>query len=355
VTRLSVTGTTFNGRVARIAVDLAGYDPPPGNEQWKVRYSFSNGAPVTDRTTWDVAVRDVLPSRITGLVDGPAPIEGSTVWLAGVGDAWPGASSTVDADGRFGFEGVGFGAYQLYVAPPPGSPLVGRWVGGSGDRSTATRWTVWGDGETIDAATTTLAVGASLTGTATTAGAPLPGASVKIFGLGESWLPRATTTTAADGTWSLHGLAAGTYEVRVEPPAGTGTGVWSPGVTTRAEGTPVTVTTGEAITGIDVAVPTSAAVFGRATDPDTTGADGVRVLLYRPGAYLPTKETVTATDGTYAVAGLPDGTYQVRFLPPAGSGLASTWLGSTVRSASTTISLFGASTVTGVDQQLPTA
>ncbi len=350
VTRLPVTNQQFNGRLVRVVVDLDGYDPPPGNDAWKVRYNFSGT--VTDRTTWDVAVRDILPSRITGLVEGPAPVEGSTVWLARFGDVWPGASSTVDADGRFGFEGVAFGTYQLYVAPPPGSPLVGRWIGGSGtDRAAATRWTVWGDGETIGTATTTLAVGASLSGTVSNGGAPLAGASVRVFGLGETWLPRATTTTADDGTWTVPGLPAGTYEVQVQPL--TGAAMWAPGVASRDAGTPVVVAAGEAVTGISVDRAATRAVVGRVTDLGGTGVPDVRVVLYQPAAWLGTREATTRADGSFAILDVPDGTYQVRFLPPAGSGLASTWLGNGVRTASTTITLTGGVSVTGVDQTLP--
>jgi hypothetical protein len=277
------------------------------------------------------------------------------VWLARLGDAWPAASSTVNEVGRFGFSGVGVGTYQLYVAPPPGSPLVGRWIGGSGDRAGATRWTVWGGGETIGTSTTTLALGASLSGRVTTAGAPLPGARVMVFGPGESWLPRASTYADTDGTWAVAGLADDTYEVLVQPPAGTGSGLWFPGVATRAEGTPVSVVAGAPVAGIDVDVPTTAAVSGRVTAPGGAGVGQVRVALFRTGAYVPAREVLTAPNGSYLAGGLAPGTYQVRFLPPEASGLGPTWLGSPTRAGSTSTSAAAGVPVTGVDQELPPA
>ena len=45
-------------------------------------------------------------------------------------------------------------------------------------------------------------------------------------------------------------------------------------------------------------------------------------------------------DGSFfapTVLDVPDGTYQVRFLPPVDSGLAPTWYGNGIRTASTTI------------------
>lgn len=56
--QIDVTQNRFNGHLLTITVDLAGYLPPEGNEQWQVEYQFS-GHEVTDRTTWQAAIEDV--------------------------------------------------------------------------------------------------------------------------------------------------------------------------------------------------------------------------------------------------------------------------------------------------------
>lgn len=56
--QINVTQSRFNGHLLTITVDLAGYVPPEGNEQWQVEYQFV-GTDVTDRTTWQAAIEDV--------------------------------------------------------------------------------------------------------------------------------------------------------------------------------------------------------------------------------------------------------------------------------------------------------
>jgi hypothetical protein len=58
VTSVDVTQSRFNGRLLSIEVDLTGYTPPPGNDQWFVEYNFGGGLQVTDRTTWTAWIGD---------------------------------------------------------------------------------------------------------------------------------------------------------------------------------------------------------------------------------------------------------------------------------------------------------
>lgn len=54
-TSLDVTGSKFDGKTVRVAVELTGYSPPSNNRWWKIRYNFGSGK-VTDRTTWSVNI-----------------------------------------------------------------------------------------------------------------------------------------------------------------------------------------------------------------------------------------------------------------------------------------------------------
>jgi hypothetical protein len=82
----------------------------------------------------------------------------------------------------------------------------------------------------------------------TTGGAPLADATVYAYRPG-AWLPTRVVATTADGTFSLDGLADGTYQVRFS--ADGSTAQWFDGVTTRAAATPIGVTAGSPTTGID--------------------------------------------------------------------------------------------------------
>jgi hypothetical protein len=56
-TSLDVKNNNFNGQTVVIKVDLAGYNPPANNAWWQIRYNFTAGQAVTDRTTWSAAIQ----------------------------------------------------------------------------------------------------------------------------------------------------------------------------------------------------------------------------------------------------------------------------------------------------------
>jgi hypothetical protein len=56
VTSLDVTNSKFNGKLVEITIDLSGYSPPTNNDWWQIKYSFTSGADVTDRTTWSARI-----------------------------------------------------------------------------------------------------------------------------------------------------------------------------------------------------------------------------------------------------------------------------------------------------------
>lgn len=56
VTTLDVTASKFNGKLVEITIDLAGYAPPSNNDWWQIKYAFTTGATVTDRTTWSARI-----------------------------------------------------------------------------------------------------------------------------------------------------------------------------------------------------------------------------------------------------------------------------------------------------------
>jgi hypothetical protein len=56
VMSLDVTNNVFNGKLVEITIDLAGYSPPTNNDWWQIKYTFTTGASVTDRTTWSARI-----------------------------------------------------------------------------------------------------------------------------------------------------------------------------------------------------------------------------------------------------------------------------------------------------------
>ncbi len=135
-----------------------------------------------------------------------------------------------------------------------------------------------------------------------------------------------TTTTAADGSWSVTGLAPGQYKViETTQPAGYLDGKVTPGslggivapVGDEIDG--VTLTGGQSGTEYDFGKRLPASLSGNVTDCLTNQSlAGVTVQLLDSGGNV-LKTTTTDVNGNYQFTGLgPDGVYGVRELLPAG-------------------------------------
>lgn len=310
--------------------------------------------PTPDTVTSEWTVRRV-PGHISGTVTGPTGtvLPGSTLRLYRATDGlFPAATTTSLSSGLYWFAELANGEYRVHVTPPAGSPYAPTWVGGpTRERATAMTVTDFGGTHRADVV---LQAPVSVTGTVTDgAGAALPGAEVAVFATGTAWLPSATATTGADGTYAVAGLASGSYEVRVRPPTGSGLATeWHQDASSRQQATPLVLAPG-AITTVDARLAPTAALAGRVTRTDGTPVAGARVVAFGPtDTWLGSTETTTATDGTYVLPVAPQG-YRLRFVPPAPTGLTPTWLGDTpVRGSSTVVTVADGERVTGLDAHL---
>lgn len=163
----------------------------------------------------------------------------------------------------------------------------------------------------------TTAAGAlgTLSGTVTAAedGAPLGGIAVSahdpVYGV-----QLGATTTAPDGSFALD-LAPRTYKVRFVDPSGTRPSRWSGGARSHPTATPVVVTDGGSATS-DVALARRARVHGTVIDAADAPLGGIQVALVNQ-FHLAVLTTVSAADGTWAIDGVPEGPWLVRFVDPA--------------------------------------
>ena len=134
------------------------------------------------------------------------------------------------------------------------------------------------------------------------------------------------TATGPDGAYRLDGLLAGTYSITQAQPAGYGDGVDSPG---SAGGTPTAPDTIEGITPTGGSVAAGydfgergAELAGLVADQDGVGLPGLAVTVTGTDvAGAPVDHaTSTGPDGTWAVIGLPAGSYTVSADRPPGHG-----------------------------------
>ena len=168
----------------------------------------------------------------------------------------------------------------------------------------------------------------SITGTVTDPnGAPLGGVCILFIDpANRDFVFGPEATTASDGTYSVNGLAPGTYHVSFlygcQAPFLTnyGPAIYHNAATLSAA-TPVTVGHGPT-TGIDGHLGVGGMLAGHVSDASGHALAGVTVVAY-PIGDVPSVGTSTGTNasGNYTVLGLGTGSYVVHFIycPPAGS------------------------------------
>ncbi|HEX8767368.1 MAG TPA: carboxypeptidase regulatory-like domain-containing protein, partial [Jatrophihabitans sp.] len=164
-------------------------------------------------------------------------------------------------------------------------------------------------------------------------GHPIAGAAVEVRMSGSGDYV-AGSTTAANGQFSVTGLAPGSYLLCFSPYSETtgrsATG-YLPGCYRQQPygygygGTPVTVRAGKMTSGLVDYLPVAGAISGRVTDSAGRGISNVSVSVYDPNYPGQISHgAITRADGSYTATGLAAGSYQVCFYSQGASGPSTT-------------------------------
>ena len=184
-------------------------------------------------------------------------------------------------------------------------------------------------------------------------GMPVEGARVRAYLISDVWVGQGFATTGPDGTYVMQ-VPAGQYRLLLQSPPGGGfIQQWWDGSTTRAGGAYVLVNPGGTVSGIDAELLVGGTITGTVTHVGGP-IEGAQVWVYSSAnSWVGTAATTTGADGTYALGGIPTGTYRVLFLPPAGSGLRLEWWDDvSQRSAGTDLSVIAGETIPDIHAQL---
>ena len=186
---------------------LAEVGPAPGAQR-------APAAPSGGRVTGGAAA--ATATSISGVITatGNRAVKGYTI-EAFTSDGNFIADTTTDALGRYAFVGLQAGPYKVRISGPAAgaAPWAMSWVGGA---STMTKASVLVVGATGIKANVTLAPAATVTGKV--AGVPA-GSEVRVCGA--TFLDCRIAATAANGRFTVTGLAAGLDSIVVKPAGGT--------------------------------------------------------------------------------------------------------------------------------------
>jgi hypothetical protein len=223
-----------------------------------------------------------------------------------------------DGGSQIAFTGAS-GTYTVYGVPAGshtvefianGQLYADQWYDGKSRAGEASTLNVT-SGENASNINAVLAPDASVSGTVTAAnGRPLSGVMVEAVGVegGAS----VSALTAADGSFSIPGLAAGQYTVRFNGNGKYFAEQWYDHAATEAAALILMLAPGEERQNINGEMtPTAATIEGQVNDSNGPVA-GVQVLA-SAGSGPAAGTAVTAADGSYVIEGLTAGSYTVEF------------------------------------------
>jgi len=276
----------------------------------------------------------VTGGSIAGQVRGPGgsvleetAVEVDLTLAAGTGDEIL-ATQFIDADGSYRFAGLAAGSYVVQFTDVSGSGLAAQWWNTAGTRQAATAIALTA-GQARTAVNATMTTGASISGVVTGASdgvvGPLESSLVSLYTADEQWI--AETQTAADGSYSLIGLSAGSYLLSFEAPDGTAySSEWWQDKPDFDSANPIALTAGQARVGYNAELSSGGQITGVVSGSDTAGAgiEGVDVTAFDDfGDEAGTAST--DVDGVYLITGLPAGEYRLQFSTAEVPTYASQW------------------------------
>lgn len=284
---------------------------------------------------------------IAGTVTVPDGYDVTAVGVEVSADGMTVGWSPVQPDGTYLIGGLADGEYQ--VAFDGAGLLRQYWPGGSEWYDALPVAVVGGGAVTgIDAV---LAAGGSIAGTVTVpAGQDVT--SVMVRSSADDGSGGGYAFVQPDGTYTMTGLAPGSYRVEFEASGTALIHQYFPGTQDWSAATLVPVSAGTTTAGIDATMVAGGSIAGTVTAGGAP-VDGAWVIA--SAGDLTSLSALTGPDGRYTVVGLPAGAYTVQVWPAEGSGLVGAyWPGVLALADATAVEVAEGGLVEAVDLDLST-
>ena len=238
-----------------------------------------------------------------------SPVANADVWADGY-DGGGGSGTRTAADGTYTITGLAPGDYRVQVNA--GQSLVHEFYNDTTNWEQAARVTVV-SGQNTTSTDFSLAGGGSISGKVVRDSDGTPVANADVHAGTFECCGGNGTRTAADGTYTITGLAQGDYRVQVHADDQALAGEFYNDTAEWNQADRVTVIAGQATTSTDFSLASGGSISGIVTrDSDGTPVADVDIWANSYQCCSAGSGTRTAKDGTYTISGLASGDYRVQ-------------------------------------------
>lgn len=308
-----------------------------------------------------------IAGTVVAAADGE-PLENvqACLWVAATGAQ--GRCTSTDADGHYLLFGLPAGNYKVgFEIESFGSPFTPQYYDGKPTLATADAVALT-TGDRTSGIDAEMHEAGKVAGTVTKAvgGAAIEG--LEVCAQPAQSGPTRCAFTGAGGEYTIEGVRPGKYAVEFRGPPSY-LQQYYPGKANYAEATRIAVAEEATTAGIDASMQAAGLIKGKVTAASPGGSvSGVEVcaaLTTAGFSYYGGACTQSASDGTYAIGGLPGGNYDVRFAPgyaESGPGenskqnfLTQFYKGASSRGAATPVAVTLGQATTGINAAMQTA
>ncbi|WP_224165156.1 carboxypeptidase regulatory-like domain-containing protein [Arthrobacter sp. StoSoilA2] len=224
------------------------------------------------------------------------------------------ASASPGSDGSYKIIGLPAGTYKVKFGGYNTGALE-QWHSNTASFDTATVITA-ATGQDVIGINATLVKGATISGKITApAGVALNSTYVDLYRADDADSTVVSAWVDSDGNYKIIGLTAGTYKLDFTGYNHGALDQWHSGATTFDTATPITLTTGQDLTGVNATLVKGATISGKITAPVGVTL-GYNTYVYAYSASYsssPVGSVSVSSDGSYKIIGLTAGSYKLKF------------------------------------------